>query len=95
MNAVNLPDPGDPVAVREWARTIDAVPPEDYVPVLDVLRAWFGDRYRIRRTPSLWWATDRRPNTSTAPTVLEPELERFVAKLIAPGPRVAPPRRVR
>ncbi|OLT24272.1 hypothetical protein BJF83_07340 [Nocardiopsis sp. CNR-923] len=93
MNAVSLPDPGDTVALREWAHVIDMAPPGDHALVLDALREWFGDRYSIRKTPCLWWATHVDPYAAVEPTILEPSLVRFVAKLTAPDRRIAPPRR--
>ncbi|RCV49704.1 hypothetical protein [Marinitenerispora sediminis] len=91
MSGFDLPAPDDLVALRQWAYMIDAVPPQDYAPVLDMLHQWFGDRYIIRRTHALWWATDRDPRTSTEPTIIEPALQQFVMKLLAPSPRAARP----
>ncbi|OLT30615.1 hypothetical protein BJF83_07820 [Nocardiopsis sp. CNR-923] len=58
---------------------------------LAVLRRHYGDRYAIHRNSNLWVATDRSPSGLTAPTIIEPTLELFVAALESPGQRVGRP----
>ncbi|MFC9088009.1 hypothetical protein [Nocardiopsis dassonvillei] len=59
--------------------------------VLLALRRHYGDRYAIHHNGDLWVATDRSPSGLTAPTLIEPTLEAFVAALEAPGQRFGRP----
>lgn len=70
-----------------WARAVDQAPPENWQSTLDRLKEAFGDRYSLRRLPSCWMATDRDPNTTTEPTIVQDSLEQFVRALLDPGPR--------
>ncbi len=54
------------------------------VAALAVLRQVYGDRWRIRRTPSLWIAAATDPDTPYAPTVIQPGLAEFVRELADP-----------
>jgi hypothetical protein len=58
---------------------------------LDRLRARFGDRYWIRCTDRTWIATDRDPDTGTAPTLMADSAEELAEQMLSPGPRVGMP----
>ncbi|MDT0328409.1 hypothetical protein [Nocardiopsis lambiniae] len=58
---------------------------------LAAVRRHYGDRYTIHHNGDLWVACDRSPCGLTAPTIIEPTLESFVAALEAPGPRFGRP----
>ncbi len=51
------------------------------------MRRYYGDRYTIHHNGGLWVACDRSPSVLTAPTVIKPTLESFMAALEAPGQR--------
>lgn len=55
--------------------------------VLNLLKAHYGSRWHIRTTGTLWIATAVDKDTDREPTVIESDLERFIAKLEKPGPR--------
>ncbi|WP_116247718.1 hypothetical protein [Nocardiopsis sp. FIRDI 009] len=58
---------------------------------LEALRDRHGDRYVITRVGRLWKATDRDPNTTTEPTLVEDTPTALEERMRAPGPRVAVP----
>ena len=61
---------------------------------VEALRRHYGDRYIIRRHGSLWVATTRDPESDAAPTLIEEDLERFVASLEFPSTRAGRPLRM-
>ncbi|MDA2803680.1 hypothetical protein [Nocardiopsis suaedae] len=62
-------------------------------PLLELLRTYYGHRWSIRRTNNLWIATARDRDADHAPTLVQPEVNRFLAELDDPPPRAARPYR--
>ncbi|WP_435112952.1 hypothetical protein [Nocardiopsis synnemataformans] len=69
----------------------EAPRPDAAEAALAAMRRHYGDRYAIHHNGDLWVATDRSPSGLTAPTIIEPTLEAFVAALEAPGQRFGRP----
>lgn len=63
--------------------------PDDFA--LEALRRHYADRWRIRRTENLWIATARDPEADHAPTVVNSDVEAFVAELESPPARAGRP----
>ena len=62
-------------------------------PLLTLLRWRYGERWTIRRTEHLWLATAVDRNADHAPTLIEPDVERFVQQLEDPPARAGRPSR--
>ncbi|WP_017556747.1 hypothetical protein [Nocardiopsis baichengensis] len=62
-------------------------------PLLDLLRAHYGHRCAIRRTDTLWIATARDRDADHAPTLVQPDIGRFLTELDDPPPRAGRPYR--
>ncbi|MFW5418341.1 hypothetical protein J0910_17160 [Nocardiopsis sp. CNT-189] len=58
---------------------------------LKVLKHWYGNKWHIRCTPSLWIATAMDPDTPTEKTVIEFDLDEFISRLEHPHARPAKP----
>ncbi|MDA2809816.1 hypothetical protein O4J56_04120 [Nocardiopsis sp. RSe5-2] len=56
-------------------------------PVLALLRRYYGDRWSIRRAGSLWVAVANDPEADHAPTVVQPDIDAFLADLEDPPRR--------
>jgi hypothetical protein len=56
-------------------------------PLLALIQAGYGRRWRIRRTAHLWIATARDRDADHAPTIVEPCPEALVRQLEDPPPR--------
>ncbi|GLU47113.1 hypothetical protein [Nocardiopsis ansamitocini] len=61
---------------------------EEQDPTLRLLRVTYGDRWFIRRTERLWIASTRDRDSEHAPTLIETDVEKFVAQLEDPPARV-------
>ncbi|QBI54944.1 hypothetical protein [Streptomonospora litoralis] len=59
--------------------------------LLGMLKARYSHRWSIRRTEHLWIATAVDPGADHAPTVIHPDLERFVRELEDPPARAGRP----
>ncbi|KUP97305.1 hypothetical protein [Thermobifida cellulosilytica] len=57
-------------------------------PLLKLLRKTYGEEWNIRRSQTLWIASTRKPDSEYAPTIIESDVERFVAQLEDPPARV-------
>ncbi|GAA4918792.1 hypothetical protein [Streptomonospora salina] len=55
--------------------------------LLALLRSRYGERWTIRRTEHLWVATAVDRDAEHAPTLIEPDVERFVQQLEDPPAR--------
>ncbi|GAA1781086.1 hypothetical protein [Streptomonospora arabica] len=55
--------------------------------LLALLRSRYGERWSIRRTEHLWLATAVDRDAAHAPTLIEPDVERFVRQLEDPPSR--------
>ncbi|GAA1755547.1 hypothetical protein [Streptomonospora arabica] len=56
-------------------------------PLLALLRSRYGERWTIRRTEHLWLATAVDRHADHAPTLIEPDVERFIQQLEDPPAR--------
>ncbi|MDT0305245.1 hypothetical protein [Streptomonospora wellingtoniae] len=61
--------------------------------LLALLRSRYGQRWSIRRTEHLWLATAVDRDAEHAPTLTEPDVERFVQQLEEPPARAGRPSR--
>lgn len=57
-------------------------------PLLRLLRETYGEAWNIRRSETMWIASTRAPDSEYAPTLIETDVERFVAQLEDPPARV-------
>lgn len=59
--------------------------------LLGMLQDRYGHRWSIRRTEHLWIATVNDPDSDHAPTIVEADIEPFVAQLEHPPARACRP----
>ncbi|MBB6173370.1 hypothetical protein HNR23_003430 [Nocardiopsis mwathae] len=59
----------------------------DNDPLLRLLREHYRHRWAIRRTENLWIAVAQDPDADHAPTVVQPDINVFLADLENPPPR--------
>ncbi len=80
--------PGGPAAHGSASAVGGGHVSETTNPLLSLLRETYGDEWNIRRSETMWIASTRKSESDHAPTIIESDVERFVALLEDPPARV-------